>query len=162
MRCTLPHSHSYVCVTEGMFMNVRMYFAIDAASNTFCCFSLVCTVVSCTDPGKVEHSRRVLSGPHLTTGSTIQYVCDKGFVLSGNSLLTCFSRGSSGPKWNQKLPRCLRTYSSEPRFTPTHCFRETHLQIPGEGCMCEHKHHRCLPTPLVSRLGCWKPVGGAT
>lgn len=64
-------------------------------------------VVSCTDPGKVEHSRRVLSGPHLTAGSTIQYVCDKGFVLSGNSLLTCFSRGSSGPKWNQKLPRCL-------------------------------------------------------
>lgn len=137
-----------------------------------CCVSLVCTVVSCTDPGKVEHSRRVLSGPHLTAGSTIQYVCDKGFVLSGNSLLTCFNRGSSGPKWNQKLPRCLRTYSSEPPFhSPTHRFRETYLQIPGDGCMCEHKQppthppilffffHRCLPSPLVSRLGCWKPGG---
>ncbi|XP_034460164.1 seizure protein 6 homolog isoform X1 [Hippoglossus hippoglossus] len=64
-------------------------------------------VVSCADPGMVDHSRRVLSGPHFTVGSTIQYVCNKGFTLSGNSLLTCFNRGSSGPKWNQKLPRCL-------------------------------------------------------
>ncbi|KAI3354684.1 hypothetical protein L3Q82_019174 [Scortum barcoo] len=64
-------------------------------------------LVSCPDPGKVEHSRRVLSGPHFTVGSTIQYICNKGFILSGNSLLTCFNRGSSGPKWNQKLPRCL-------------------------------------------------------
>ncbi|XP_068601887.1 seizure protein 6 homolog [Brachionichthys hirsutus] len=64
-------------------------------------------VVSCADPGKVEHSRRVLSGPHFTVGSTIQYVCNKGFTLSGNSLLTCFSRGPPGPRWSQKLPRCL-------------------------------------------------------
>ncbi|KAM7399863.1 hypothetical protein PAMP_019104 [Pampus punctatissimus] len=64
-------------------------------------------VVSCADPGKVEHSRRVLSGPHFNAGSTIQYICNKGFTLSGNSLLTCYNRGSSGPKWNQKLPRCL-------------------------------------------------------
>nr|XP_040050236.1 seizure protein 6 homolog isoform X4 [Gasterosteus aculeatus aculeatus] len=66
-------------------------------------------VLSCADPGKVEHSRRVLSGPHFTVKSTIQYICNKGFTLSGNSLLTCFNRGSMGPKWSQKLPRCLRT-----------------------------------------------------
>ncbi|KAM9852817.1 seizure protein 6 homolog [Aulostomus maculatus] len=64
-------------------------------------------VVSCADPGGVAHSRRILSGPHFTVGSTIQYICNKGFTLSGNSLLTCYNRGSSGPKWNQKLPRCL-------------------------------------------------------
>lgn len=64
-------------------------------------------VVSCTDPGKVEHSRRLLSDPRFTVASTIQYICNKGFTLSGNSLLTCFNRGSLGPKWNQKLPRCL-------------------------------------------------------
>ncbi|XP_013878344.1 seizure protein 6 homolog, partial [Austrofundulus limnaeus] len=64
-------------------------------------------VVSCYDPGSVENSRRILSGPHFTVGSSIQYICNKGFSLSGNSLLTCFSRGSSGPRWNQKLPRCL-------------------------------------------------------
>lgn len=74
--------------------------------------SCVRPVVSCPDPGKVEHGRRVLSGPHFTVGSTIQYICNKGFTLSGNSLLTCFNRGSAGPKWNQKLPTCLRTYQT--------------------------------------------------
>lgn len=68
------------------------------------------TVVSCPDPGQVENGRRVLSGPHFTAGSTVQYICDKGFALSGNSLLSCFNRGASGPRWNQKLPRCLREY----------------------------------------------------
>lgn len=66
--------------------------------------------VSCPDPGQVENGRRVLSGPHFTAGSTVQYLCNEGFTLSGNSLLTCFNRGASGPKWNQKLPRCLREY----------------------------------------------------
>ncbi|KAK2847512.1 hypothetical protein Q5P01_010511 [Channa striata] len=78
-------------------------------------------VVSCSDPGKVEHSRRVLSGPRFIVGSTIQYICNKGFTLAGNSLLTCFSRGSFGPRWNQKLPRCLQTFEpcSHPG-TPTY------------------------------------------
>ncbi|XP_028321319.1 seizure protein 6 homolog isoform X2 [Gouania willdenowi] len=64
-------------------------------------------VVFCPDPGKVEHSRRVSSSPQFTVGSTIQYICNKGFTLSGNSLLTCFQRGSSSPRWSQKLPTCV-------------------------------------------------------
>lgn len=77
-------------------------------------------VVSCPDPGQVENGRRVLSDPHLTAGSTVQYVCNKGFTLSGNSLLTCFNRGASGPRWNQKLPRCLREYELLLETPPTH------------------------------------------
>ncbi|XP_019116232.2 seizure protein 6 homolog isoform X1 [Larimichthys crocea] len=88
-------------------------------------------VVSCADPGKVEHSRRVLSGPHFTVGSTIQYICSKGFSLSGNSLLTCFNRGSSGPKWNQKLPRCLPE-----TFEPC-----SHPGTPTYGIPSSHKLH---------------------
>lgn len=68
------------------------------------------TVVSCLDPGQVDNGRRVLSGPRFTAGATVQYVCNRGFRLSGNSLLSCVSRGASGPRWNQKLPRCLREY----------------------------------------------------
>lgn len=64
-------------------------------------------VVNCADPGQVENSRRVLSNPHFIVGSTIQYICNKGFALSGNSLLTCFTRGSSKPRWSQNLPKCL-------------------------------------------------------
>ncbi|KAL0973324.1 hypothetical protein UPYG_G00201950 [Umbra pygmaea] len=64
-------------------------------------------VLLCADPGTVEHSRRVMSGPHFTVGSTLQYICHKGYTLSGNSLLSCFNHGSSGPKWSERLPRCV-------------------------------------------------------
>ncbi|KAJ7990680.1 hypothetical protein DPEC_G00302910 [Dallia pectoralis] len=64
-------------------------------------------VLSCADPGTVTHSRRVMSGPHFTVGSTIQYICTKGYTLSGNSLLSCFNHGSSGPKWSERLPKCV-------------------------------------------------------
>ncbi|KAI1893392.1 hypothetical protein AGOR_G00123260, partial [Albula goreensis] len=64
-------------------------------------------VLSCSDPGIVEHSRRVMSGPRLTVGSTVQYICNKGYALSGNSLLTCYHRDSSGPKWTERPPKCL-------------------------------------------------------
>ncbi|CAB1349147.1 unnamed protein product, partial [Coregonus sp. 'balchen'] len=63
-------------------------------------------VLSCVDPGTVEHSRRVMSGPRFTVGSTIQYICNKGYTLSGNSLLSCYNHGSSGPKWSEMLPKC--------------------------------------------------------
>nr|XP_015222806.1 PREDICTED: seizure protein 6 homolog [Lepisosteus oculatus] len=64
-------------------------------------------VVTCADPGTAEHSRRVMSGPRFTVGSTVQYVCNKGYVLSGNSLLTCYSRDSGSPKWSERLPKCV-------------------------------------------------------
>ncbi|XP_051535423.1 seizure protein 6 homolog isoform X2 [Myxocyprinus asiaticus] len=64
-------------------------------------------VLSCADPGTVEHSRRVMSGPRLIVGSTVQYICNKGYSLSGNSLLSCYHRDSTGPKWSEKLPKCI-------------------------------------------------------
>nr|XP_055052520.1 seizure protein 6 homolog isoform X1 [Misgurnus anguillicaudatus] len=64
-------------------------------------------VLSCPDPGTVEHSRRVMSGPRLIVGSTVQYICNKGYSLSGNSLLSCYHRDSTGPKWSERLPKCI-------------------------------------------------------
>uniref|UniRef100_A0A4W5NZ10 Seizure related 6 homolog n=1 Tax=Hucho hucho TaxID=62062 RepID=A0A4W5NZ10_9TELE len=67
-------------------------------------------VLLCADPGAVEHSHRVMSGQRFTVGSTIQYICNKGYTLSGNSLLSCYNHGSSGPKWSERLPKCVLTY----------------------------------------------------
>uniref|UniRef100_A0A8C7D7Z2 Seizure related 6 homolog n=1 Tax=Oncorhynchus kisutch TaxID=8019 RepID=A0A8C7D7Z2_ONCKI len=67
-------------------------------------------VLLCADPGTVEHSRRVMSGPRFTVGSTVQYICNKGYTLSGNSLLSCYNHGSSGPKWSERLPKCVLNY----------------------------------------------------
>uniref|UniRef100_A0A3B3R744 Seizure related 6 homolog n=1 Tax=Paramormyrops kingsleyae TaxID=1676925 RepID=A0A3B3R744_9TELE len=66
----------------------------------------------CADPGNVEHSRRITSGPRLSVGSTVQYVCNKGYMLSGNSLLTCHNHNSAGPRWSKTPPKCVETYDT--------------------------------------------------
>uniref|UniRef100_A0A3B3R648 Seizure related 6 homolog n=1 Tax=Paramormyrops kingsleyae TaxID=1676925 RepID=A0A3B3R648_9TELE len=65
----------------------------------------------CADPGNVEHSRRITSGPRLSVGSTVQYVCNKGYMLSGNSLLTCHNHNSAGPRWSKTPPKCVREFA---------------------------------------------------
>lgn len=71
-------------------------------------------VLTCRDPGNVAHSRKVIAGSRFTVGSTVQFICNKGYLLSGSSLLTCFNRNSATPKWSERLPKCVRksqTYS---------------------------------------------------
>uniref|UniRef100_A0A4W5K911 Seizure related 6 homolog n=1 Tax=Hucho hucho TaxID=62062 RepID=A0A4W5K911_9TELE len=63
-------------------------------------------VMTCPDPGNVEHSRRVLTGSRFMVGSTVQYVCNKGYSLSGSTLLTCYNRDTANPKWSERLPKC--------------------------------------------------------
>lgn len=69
-------------------------------------------VLTCQDPGTVAHSHRVLTGSRFSVGSTVQFVCNKGYVLSGNSLLTCYNRDSAAPKWSERLPKCVRKSAS--------------------------------------------------
>ncbi|KAM9370635.1 seizure protein 6 homolog [Phaethornis superciliosus] len=74
-------------------------------------------VTSCRDPGDAEHSRRVVSSPKFPVGATVQYVCDKGYVLAGAGTLTCHDRAVGGPKWSDRLPKCIpETY--EPCHNP--------------------------------------------
>ncbi|EMP37796.1 Seizure protein 6 [Chelonia mydas] len=63
-------------------------------------------VTSCKDPGDVDHSRRIISSSKFPVGSTVQFVCDKGYVLTGGGLLTCRDRQAGGPKWSDRLPKC--------------------------------------------------------
>lgn len=65
-------------------------------------------VLMCQDPGNVAHSHRILMGSRFTVGSTVQFICSKGYVLSGNSLLTCYNRDAAAPKWSERLPKCVR------------------------------------------------------
>ncbi|XP_054612122.1 seizure protein 6-like [Dunckerocampus dactyliophorus] len=65
-------------------------------------------VMTCQDPGNVEHSRRVVTGTRFAVGSSVQFVCNKGYILSGsNNLLTCYNRDSAKPKWSDRLPKCV-------------------------------------------------------
>ncbi|KAM6907064.1 seizure protein 6 homolog [Xenentodon cancila] len=64
-------------------------------------------VLTCRDPGNVEHSRKVITGNRFTAGSTVRFICNKGYVMSGSSLLTCYNRDSATPKWSDRLPKCV-------------------------------------------------------
>ncbi|KAM9333517.1 seizure protein 6 homolog [Pholidichthys leucotaenia] len=64
-------------------------------------------VLTCQDPGNVQHSRKVITGSRFTVGSTVRFICNKGYILSGSSLLTCYNRDSASPKWSDKLPKCV-------------------------------------------------------
>ncbi|MGH0177827.1 UNVERIFIED_CONTAM: hypothetical protein FKN15_076072 [Acipenser sinensis] len=90
--------------------DVTIQFQSDPASNVFGFqngFVIHFFVTTCSDPGDVDHSRRVLSMNKFNVGSTVQYICNKGYQLSGNSLLTCYPHDSSGPKWSERLPKCM-------------------------------------------------------
>ncbi|KAK7925054.1 hypothetical protein WMY93_007364 [Mugilogobius chulae] len=64
-------------------------------------------VMTCQDPGNVEHSRKVVTGSRFAVGSTVQFFCNKGYIISGNNLLTCYNRDSAKPKWSERLPKCV-------------------------------------------------------
>ncbi|KAG7282463.1 hypothetical protein CRUP_000459, partial [Coryphaenoides rupestris] len=64
-------------------------------------------VLTCQDPGAVDHSRRTLTGQRFSVGSTVHFVCHKSYVLSGSGLLTCHNRDTAKPKWSDRLPKCL-------------------------------------------------------
>ncbi|XP_029132512.2 seizure protein 6 homolog isoform X1 [Labrus bergylta] len=64
-------------------------------------------VMTCQDPGNVEHSHKVITGSRFAVGSSVQFICNKGYIMSGSSLLTCYNRDSATPKWNERLPKCV-------------------------------------------------------
>uniref|UniRef100_A0A3Q3LLU4 Seizure related 6 homolog a n=1 Tax=Mastacembelus armatus TaxID=205130 RepID=A0A3Q3LLU4_9TELE len=79
-------------------------------------------VLTCQDPGNVAHSRKVITGNRFTVGSTVQFICNKGYLLSGSGLLTCYNRDSAKPKWSERLPKCVRKL-------PTHLMEGTNIAL---------------------------------
>nr|XP_056721397.1 seizure protein 6 homolog [Euleptes europaea] len=64
-------------------------------------------VTTCRDPGDVDHSRRMVSSSKFPVGSTIQFICDKGYTLAGSGVITCHDRQAGDPKWSDRLPKCI-------------------------------------------------------
>uniref|UniRef100_A0ABM5ENQ4 Seizure protein 6 homolog isoform X4 n=1 Tax=Pogona vitticeps TaxID=103695 RepID=A0ABM5ENQ4_9SAUR len=64
-------------------------------------------MTTCQDPGNVEHSRRIVSASNFPVGSTVQFICDKGYALAGSTEMVCHDRQAGGPKWSDRLPKCI-------------------------------------------------------
>ncbi|KAM8797289.1 seizure protein 6 homolog [Eudromia elegans] len=99
-------------------------------------------VTSCRDPGDAEHGRRVVSSAKFPVGSTVQYVCDKGYVLAGAALLSCHDRAAGGPKWSDRVPKCIPE-----TFEPCH-----NPGAPAHGTQSPEK--RLYPAGAALRFSC--------
>ncbi|XP_076085387.1 sushi, von Willebrand factor type A, EGF and pentraxin domain-containing protein 1-like [Mytilus galloprovincialis] len=58
------------------------------------------TEIPCEDPQTITHASATITG--LEVGDTVEYECNFGYLLNGNSLLTCVV----GPSWDGTLPTC--------------------------------------------------------
>lgn len=109
----------------------------------------------------MEHSRKVITGSRFAVGSTVQFICNKGYILSGSSILTCYNRDSAVPKWSDRLPKCVRksravnrlsTVSSEHvvDYVPR-CFCSWKVRAVQEPRSGLHKHAELRKGLLPSR-----------
>nr|XP_028590238.1 complement receptor type 2-like isoform X2 [Podarcis muralis] len=62
-----------------------------------------CEVMHCPPPPSIAHGKNI--GEDLTYGSSVIYICDAGYSLEGEYLVTCILEGSSSVNWT-KLPKC--------------------------------------------------------
>nr|XP_028590239.1 complement receptor type 1-like isoform X3 [Podarcis muralis] len=62
-----------------------------------------CEVMHCPPPPSIAHGKNI--GEDLTYGSSVIYICDAGYSLEGEYLVTCILEGSNSVNWT-KLPKC--------------------------------------------------------
>lgn len=72
-----------------------------------------CQIVSCMPPPEIDHGR--VEGKNFTFGSSIQYFCDFGYQLEGQSTLMCLAE----KMWSGPVPQCAPLPCPRP-VQPTH------------------------------------------
>eukprot|EP00117_Sycon_ciliatum_P036248 scpid11835/ scgid3889/ Sushi, von Willebrand factor type A, EGF and pentraxin domain-containing protein 1 len=61
-----------------------------------------CVEITCLDPGRPENGDRVDGNTGLRFGSEVNYICDTGYALVGESHARCMANG----QWSNPLPSC--------------------------------------------------------
>ena len=61
---------------------------------------------SCQWPGRIDNGRKV--GHSYKHGDTVQYVCNKGYILDGKRDLTCVDGA-----WSSRRPACRGSYGMQ-------------------------------------------------
>lgn len=69
----------------------------------------VCVRRPCLELQSIEHGR-IISNQNPVYGSVVEFVCDAGFRLEGQSQLTCLESG----QWSDALPSCRMIFCSQP------------------------------------------------
>ncbi|XP_017935197.2 C4b-binding protein alpha chain-like [Manacus vitellinus] len=64
----------------------------------------ICTAKHCTYPGEPPNGRLVL-GEELSLGSSVNFTCNTGYRLLGNSKITCVIKNGA-VTWDRDIPMC--------------------------------------------------------
>uniref|UniRef100_A0A673K0X9 Seizure related 6 homolog a n=1 Tax=Sinocyclocheilus rhinocerous TaxID=307959 RepID=A0A673K0X9_9TELE len=135
-------STSHPDLTHGTVITYQCYpgFRLQGSEILMCQWDLtwsgdvpICEkIMSCEDPGLVDNSRRLVTGSRFSVGSSVEYICNKGYSLSGPGVLTCYSRDTAAPKWSERLPKCVRKWKTSviPRNANLNLTLYCHL-LPG-------------------------------
>ena len=67
-----------------------------------------CGIVECAIPGRVANGH--IKGSNYTYGSSVEYVCEDGYTLSGAAVLHC----SHDKTWNGSVPSCVKEECPQP------------------------------------------------
>ncbi|KAI7793677.1 seizure protein 6 homolog isoform X2 [Triplophysa rosa] len=110
-------STSHPDLTHGTVITYQCYpgFHLQGSEILMCQWDLTWSgdvpfcekIMSCEDPRLVANGRRLVSGSRFAVGSSVEYICNKGYSLSGPGVLTCYSRNTADPKWSERLPKCV-------------------------------------------------------
>ncbi|XP_077192333.1 complement receptor type 1-like [Paroedura picta] len=73
---------------------------------------VLCKKQSCEDPGQPQNGRLIVPKDFLF-GSTVNFTCDEGYRLIGQSSIQCVVSGE-GVVWSGEIPICQRVHSSLP------------------------------------------------
>ncbi len=124
---TSPVTYSFRFHSEQITLHKKTFIllvsligtSMATMTNNLFCFCDA-PVMTCQDPGNVEHSHKVITGSRFAVGSKVQFTCNKGYILSGSGLLTCYNRDSATPKWSERLPKCVRKSETPISWTQTY------------------------------------------
>jgi len=86
-----------------VFLNVNVSTALPYSQNNIS-FLLYAVGIDCGDPGEPQNGTAIFDTTFF--GDTVDYECDAGFRLVGDSQRTCQSSGS----WSGNVPECQRKW----------------------------------------------------
>ncbi|XP_053558647.1 sushi, von Willebrand factor type A, EGF and pentraxin domain-containing protein 1 [Bombina bombina] len=74
-----------------------------------------CVLLSCEKPPSIKHG--YVKGDKLEVGSKIEFLCDEGYELTGDTSWICLKNG----KWDKKqMPTCMPSKCQEPPLLENH------------------------------------------
>ena len=93
--CSASNSPSPISACLHVLMKVNMVYSISLHSIAF----------NCSDPGDLMNGRY-----NLYNSTTLEYSCDEGYILHGESMRHCSVNGA----WTGSVPQCNRKLMNVP------------------------------------------------